>query len=171
MRIFLLVCLLEVCFATLASKTGGELSYTYTIPGPHRVDVRKALKCGAMASVVLREGETIQELDKGTLVAGVTEAKDKFELRMTRDQLLVSQDNQAAEKYTITKRAMHSSARRGPISEVLWLSRLCSTKKKAMQAGPELRRQAPRRSSSRVSEYKQVGRRPHWSENAICVRA
>jgi hypothetical protein len=102
MRIFLLVCLLEICFPALASDTGGELGYTYTIPGPHRVDVRKTLKCSAMASVVLREGEAIRDLGKGTLVAGVTEAKHKFELRMARDQLLVGEENQVAEKYAIT---------------------------------------------------------------------
>jgi hypothetical protein len=128
MRIFLLVCLLEICFPTFASNAGGELGYTYTIPGPHRADVRKALKCSAIASVVLREGEAIQHLNKGTLVAGVTEAKQKLELRMTRGQLLVGEEDQAAEKYTITNQgeAFISAAwtdNRGPVVKSILLDK------------------------------------------------
>lgn len=128
MRMFLLLFLLEICLAVSASNASGELGYTYTIPGPHHVDVRKTLQCQAVASVVLREGEAIKDLEKGTLVAGITEAKHKLGLKMIGGELLVSEENRPAERYTIMDqgdafvRAAWTDSR-GPVDKAILLDK------------------------------------------------
>jgi hypothetical protein len=102
MRIFLLLCALELCCPIFASQSDEGLSRAYLVRGPHGVDMGKTVKCRAVSSVVLREGYLVKESDTDSIVAAIKSSSATLELTLAKKELTVREANQKAQKYTVT---------------------------------------------------------------------
>ncbi len=100
--LLVLLCVFEICFPLFASKPEGGVAHTYTIRGPHRVDMQKTVECTGVSSVSLREGEFMKNVDEETVVAEIAPATTKLELTVTKDGLMVRAGTLAAKQYTVT---------------------------------------------------------------------
>lgn len=102
MKTLVLVFAIVMCFPISGGEPEGGMLHTYLLREPHPLDLQKMVRCAAVSSATLREGEFIEDLGKGTLLAQVKPATDTLELTLSKDRLRVRSGGKTPEGYKIT---------------------------------------------------------------------